>query len=289
MSAPRRWPRSAGWALAGSLLATLATSRGQAEVAPSAGDASAAPVAADDLIARGVALRREGRDHEALPLFEAAYAQVRTPRAAAQLGFVEQALGLWVNAESHLFEAITANGDPWIQRNADLIEESLTLAHTHVGLLRVDVDVAGAEIFVDARPVGHAPLIAAIGVATGDRRVEARAAGYQSHVTTVAVTAGQTAKVMARLQPASPAAGPQAASRLALRPPSSPAGGAREITARDADATAGGSDTPGGPIYKRWWFWTGAGVLLAGTALAFSLSGAPASYPCGGGGRLCAR
>ena len=283
----RRRARRLRWASVVAVLASLWASAGRADVPPSLVGSAADPTAADEFIARGVALRREGRDAEALPLFEAAYVQARTPRAAAQLGFVEQALGRWVNAESHLFEAITANTDPWIRRNADLIEESLTLVHKHVGLLQVDVSVARAEIFVDGRSVGRAPLSAAIGVATGDRRVEVRADGYRPLSTTAAVSAGETAKVIARLQPVSLGQDP---ADLALGARSAPATGAGDLAWRGGtDATGSGADATSRPIYKRWWFWTGAAVVLAGTALAIALSSGPAPYPCGGAGRVCAR
>jgi Flp pilus assembly protein TadD len=71
----------------------------------------------EDLIAHGIELRNTQRDHEALTVFQRATAEQRTPRAVAQLGLCEHALGMWVEAESHLQEALRATQDPWIVKN----------------------------------------------------------------------------------------------------------------------------------------------------------------------------
>ena len=162
--------------------------------APPAGGATV-----EQLIAAALAQRRTGHDDAALPLLQRAYARAHTPRAAAQLGFVEQALGLWPGAEAHLFEALTARRDPWIRQNVGLIEESLETAHTHVGLVRVDVDIAGADVFVDGALIGRSPLGAGVRVTTGERRVEVRAAGFRTVVETPTVAAGKTASLIVHM------------------------------------------------------------------------------------------
>ncbi|HET6151041.1 MAG TPA: PEGA domain-containing protein [Polyangia bacterium] len=195
-----RWGRAAG---VGSLLLVL--SAAPAEGAPAGvGAPSGASAGADDLISQALAYRRAGNDAAALPLLQRAYGRSRTPRAAAQLGFVEQALGVWVAAEVHLFEALTARRDPWVRRNVQLIEESLRMAHDHVGLIRVEVDVAGADVLIDGALVGRSPLRAAVRVATGPRRIEVRAAGFRSHLEMTNVTAGKTSSLIVHLQRAVP-------------------------------------------------------------------------------------
>src|SRR5262245_14916190 len=76
----------------------------------------AAQDAGDDSIARGVALRRQGRNAEALAEFQKAYARDPSPRALAQIALAQQALGNWVVAETGLVDALAARNDPWIQR-----------------------------------------------------------------------------------------------------------------------------------------------------------------------------
>jgi hypothetical protein len=166
---------------------------------PAGGAAQPGGPSVDQLITAALAQRRAGHDDAALPLLQRAYARAHVPRAAAQLGFVEQALGLWPGAEAHLFEALTARRDPWIRQNVGLIEESLDLAHTHVGLVRVDVDMAGADVFVDGALVGRSPLGAGVRVTTGQRRVEVRAPGFHTVVETPLVAAGKTASLIVHM------------------------------------------------------------------------------------------
>jgi hypothetical protein len=187
----------------GSLLLLMSAATAVA-APPAASGQPGAGTGTDELIAQALAYRRAGNDAAALPLLQRAYARGRTPRAAAQLGFVEQALGVWVAAEVHLFEALTARRDPWVRRNVQLIEESLSMAHDHVGLVRVDVDVPGADVLIDGALVGRSPLPAGVRVAIGPRRIEVRAAGFRSHVEMAAVTAGKTASLIVHLQRAVP-------------------------------------------------------------------------------------
>src|SRR4051812_22766853 len=69
------------------------------------------------LIREGVRLRRAQKDQEALEYFQKAYDTGKTPRAAAQLGLCEQALGMWVASEKHVYEALKAAKDSWVAKN----------------------------------------------------------------------------------------------------------------------------------------------------------------------------
>src|SRR4051812_36411583 len=78
------------------------------------------------LIREGLELRRAGHDQEALSLFQRAVQARRTPRALAQLGLCQQALGLWPGAERHLEEALAGEGDDaWKAKNAKALREAL--------------------------------------------------------------------------------------------------------------------------------------------------------------------
>src|ERR1044071_8592344 len=76
---------------------------------------SAPSAAEEDPIALGIQLRKDGRDQEALPLFQRAVKEQATPRADGQLGTCEQALGLWTSAEAHFLEALAHPHDPWVE------------------------------------------------------------------------------------------------------------------------------------------------------------------------------
>jgi len=260
--------RARGCAAAAIALLLCCTSRAAATPEPAAGEG---------LIERGVALRRQGKDGEALPLFREAHERARTPRSAALLGFAEQALGQWVQAERHLSEAMSSAGDPWIRTSAPLIQESLRFVERHLGSVRVEVPVAGAEVTVDGSPVGRTPLAAAVRAAVGDRWIEVRAAGYRSHLSVVAVQPGKTAHVSARLDAEAPP-------RVLALTPSPPALAA---TAQPGGARVSRA-APRPPVYRTWWFWTGAALVLAGVAVAIAAASAGPAYSCGGAGRVCA-
>src|SRR6185295_19111982 len=74
------------WVVAAGLAVMAAT-------APVAAAGSDAHADAEALLQHGVELRRQGRDREALEEFQHAAAIKRTPRAVAQIGMAEVALG----------------------------------------------------------------------------------------------------------------------------------------------------------------------------------------------------
>jgi hypothetical protein len=176
---------AAAWLLAWSAVAVVAwPSAAQAQ-----GDAES-----DALIARGVNLREQGRDREALELFERAHALLPTPRAAAQMALAQQALGRWVQAEAGLLRALAASGDPWIARNRAPLEKALETVHAQLAWLDVDGNVPGAEVWVAGERVGTLPLPGPVRVAAGVQIVEVRAAGHEPAVRRVEVRAGEHAR-----------------------------------------------------------------------------------------------
>ncbi|WP_394836576.1 PEGA domain-containing protein [Pendulispora rubella] len=165
--------------------------------------ALASPAWADDpnaLIEHGVALREQGRDEEALAEFRKAFTIAPTPRAQAQLGLAEQALGLWVAAEADVRDALKSQGDPWIQKNRAVLEQSLRTIAQHLGTLEVR-GRAGAALFVDGAQVGQLPLERGLRIEAGHRTLEVRAEGFQSTSRTIIVSPGETARETIELRP----------------------------------------------------------------------------------------
>src|SRR5262245_66219882 len=80
---------------------------------------------AERLISEGVALRRHGRDADALERFRRAHAIAPSARTLGQMGFAEQALGQWLPAERDLEKARATPRDPWIGKNREAIERAL--------------------------------------------------------------------------------------------------------------------------------------------------------------------
>jgi hypothetical protein len=222
-----------GVVVAAGAIACLAAAEGSAH----AGDDE------DAIIKRALELRKQGNDRVALEELQRAYSISHSPRAAAQLGFAEQALGMWPQAEEHVQEAVSARTDRWIRKNRATLEASLATIRAHVGRVHVDGGEVGAQVTVNGRSVGALPLRDAIAVSAGPVDIEVRAAGYLPALKTVNVAAGESARVPFTLQPLSrgaappPARPPVALAPVTPPPPPGPtlaAPPAPEETARDA-------------------------------------------------------
>lgn len=88
------------------------------------------------LIRDGIELRRHGEDTKAHGYFQRAYDVGHTPRAAAQLGLVNQALGFNLEAERYLTEALQTQ-DPWVLSHRDTLEKSRQTVRAHLGRVEV--------------------------------------------------------------------------------------------------------------------------------------------------------
>ncbi|MBS2014333.1 MAG: hypothetical protein JST00_15710 [Deltaproteobacteria bacterium] len=162
---------------------------------------------AEALITRGVELREQHKDDEALALFKEALAKSPTPRARAQVALAEQALGLWVLAEADLANALSVSTDPWIAKNKAALEGALAIVRRHLGSLDVRGQ-EGAELVLDGVPLGVLPLREPLRVEAGRRVLEIRAKGYYSTTRTLEVPAGGIARETVTLVVAPPDADP---------------------------------------------------------------------------------
>jgi hypothetical protein len=150
----------------------------------------ASETADDPAMAQGVELRRLGRDAEALALFQRIDAERPSPRAVAQIGLAQQALGRWTDAEASLLDAMARTDDPWIARQHAYLERSLVAVQAHLGWLSVDSNVPGAEVWIGGHMVGRVPMSGPIRAPAGQTALEVRALGYAPLLRTVTVEAG---------------------------------------------------------------------------------------------------
>jgi hypothetical protein len=194
----------------------------------------------ETLIREGVALRRAGDDLGALSRFQQAYELNKTPRALAQIGLAEQALGRWAAADRHLRQALESADDPWIRKNRASIDESLAAIGGHVGQLEVSGTPVGAEVRVDGELVGQLPLPRPITVTAGGVAVDVRAPGYVPIVRAATITARTLTRESFNLQSlgGSVAQGPVASADSPTATTTPP-----PLTGADANA-AGGSPGP---------------------------------------------
>lgn len=173
---------------------------------------------AEHLIRRAIDMRRTGDDQGAQPLFREAYDLSHSPRAAAQLGFCEQALGRWAEAETHLGESLRAANDAWVIKNRAAIEQALVLIKSRIARIEVSGEPAGADVVVNGSVVGQLPLATPIRAPGGEIEIELRAPGYTPATKKLRVDGGQYQKLFLRAQ--KEAAAP--ATAAITRPPADP-------------------------------------------------------------------
>jgi hypothetical protein len=265
--------------------------------------------AADDaeaLIQKAIKLRQAGDDQAARVELRRAYELSPTPRAAAQLGMCEHALGRWAEADAHLTEALRASKDAWVAKNRDVLEGSLAVVRKFVARVEIAGDPVGAEVLINGHVVGKLPLADAVVVNAGRVDVELRAPGHRSGNTTIDVAAGHTKSIVLRLAPslrgapqpvparprqeedgrslgsaapARPGAGEPGARREGLPTSETPAG---VDLRQEAGAPAGeaGADSST-PIYRRAWFWTlvAVGVMAVAGGIVWAVAGRETQYP----------
>ena len=248
-------PRSGGSiirsVLAAALYAALPTSTALAAAADDA----------EPLVLEGIKFRTVGQDAKALQKFQQAYQIARTPRIVGQIGTAEQALGRWLDAETHITEALTAKTDAWVQKYRVPLEQALQTIRSHLGTLDIVGEPEGAEISVDGRASGRLPLASPLRLVAGQVLLQVRAAGYFPATRTVTVVAEQNARETIILQP-NPAMAVTASvtdQATVATPPTAAtdaATSARSGTAPDGTSGSGGSwHRPAG-----WAFAAGAGA-----------------------------
>lgn len=160
----------------------------------------AASAQADDLTHRGVNLLKKHQWAEAEELFRQAWALKRSYDIAGNLGLAEAGLGKWRDAAEHLTFALAtfpANGKA---AHRDLLREKLASAREHVGGLTIEMDAPGAEVLVDGKSVGTAPLAGEVLVEPGAHVVEAQLAGRGAARGEASVVAGGSASVTLALK-----------------------------------------------------------------------------------------
>ena len=162
---------------------------------------------AEEFVKRGVELRREAKDAEAFAEFKKAWAIQKTPRIEAQMALAEQALGLWVDAEEHLLEALAhIERDPWTQKNRAALTGALTVIQGHISTLDVWGTPAGAAVLVNEKPVGILPLKHPLRISDDAVMVRVRAEGFLEWTRTVRLDLGRLVRQHVELIPAAPAA-----------------------------------------------------------------------------------
>jgi hypothetical protein len=233
----------------GVVLISLLLPNTQAAVADGPQDAGGA--ADDAALSRGVELRRQRRDEEALAQFQAAYRARPSGRARAQIGLAEQALGRWLEAERDIEAALASSGESWIDANRAALEQALKEVSRRNSTLRVVCDTPGADVFLGATAIGRAPL-GPLRVAAGRSEIEVRVPGRPPARQVVDLAAGSEHTLSFAFPPVLPA--PPA-------PPAAPSARAGPPAALAAPgAPTNGPDASQRTARRRAWGWSLSGL-----------------------------
>ena len=174
-----------------------------------------APNDAEAHITRGLELRRQRRDEDALAEFRAAYTLQKSGRALAQVALAEDAIGLWVEAEDAFEGVLSTNDDPWVEKWREQLATELRNLQTHLSDLDLNVSPPTAEVRLNGVLSHPHAATATFRVVSGRVLVEVNAAGFESARRVLAVP--PRARVAAKIALEASAAPPE--SEAPARPP----------------------------------------------------------------------
>jgi hypothetical protein len=226
---------------------------------------------AQALLSEGTQLFDRGAMAEALVKFKQAYAEFASPKLLFNIGLTSRSLGRMVEAMNALEQFLAEATDT----PPDMIAEAKKSVAELRGLLAslsVKCDAPGAEIALDGRTIGFAPLPNSLWVMPGNHLVTAKHASFQPASVAVDVNASTVHTLTLPMQPLR-AEEPAAATNVSRDNP--PA----DITSRTPEAANQSSADISAARPRGWWLgrkWTwvaaSSAVVLAGGAVAFGLS-----------------
>lgn len=153
--------------------------------------ARAADPTADELIRRGLELRRQSKPGEAFALFQRAHALAPSPRTLGQMGLVEASLERWLNAETHLNGSLATPDDIWVRKNRGFLDQAVRVSRSHIGELAI-TGPRNTEVAVNGHRAGTLPMAQPVRLAEGSAVVTASGAGFKDFSKTVTIVGATT-------------------------------------------------------------------------------------------------
>jgi len=181
---------------------------------------------AQELLGQGTKLYAQGDVAGALEKFNAAYAAYASPKLMFNIGQCNRDLSRPVEALEAFEKFLVGAPDSLPDMIADARRSAAQL-QKKLGRIQIDCETAGAEVSVDGKSVGLAPLPDPIWATPGRHQVTAKHASAAPAIEDVDVTAGTVSTVTVRLAPvAVPVAvsAPKAAPDFDLQATSRPSG-----------------------------------------------------------------
>jgi hypothetical protein len=228
-------------------------------------------------MAEGAKLLDRKQYEPALRQFEEAYRLVASAKILFNIGVAKRALGRKAEA-LEAFEAFLEQSPFAPAPSRARAEKARDELRQQVGFLQIDVDVAGASVSVDGRPVGTSPIGKLVPVDLGSRQITVDKAGVARRQTVTIPVGGQKATATFELdQPGAQtaaAAGAAQSPAQAVAEPGEPATPATASAAPTATKSVAAPEVPAhAPGKSRWrtaapWITGGAAVLAVGVGVA---------------------
>lgn len=143
------------------------------------------------LIQRGIQLRRNNSDEEALAVFLEAEKQDPTSvRVLLHVVTAAQAAGKWLLADSYMRKVTALESDPYYQRHADAIDVVRRSIAARVGTFQAQGGPDGASVRLDGQLVGTLPMTAPASIEAGAYLMEVHKPGYYRLRRNVTISGG---------------------------------------------------------------------------------------------------
>lgn len=171
---------------------------------PAVNPVTAAMDKADELYRQGNEAYKQNKLKDAYGFYRDAWNLKKSYDIAGNLGAVELAINMPRDAAEHLLHSLRqfpANGKPEAR---DKTRQRLEEALKQIGTVFIKVSVDGADVLIDGRSIGKAPLEQEVFVEPGGRKVEAKIDGYEPASQTLQVGKGTTHQVSLKLKKTAP-------------------------------------------------------------------------------------
>jgi hypothetical protein len=153
--------------------------------------AMAEDAAVEALIQRGIQLRRDSDDEQALAVFLQAEKEDPTSvRVLLHIVTAAQAAGKWLTADSYMKKVSALSDDPYYRRHADAIDVVRRAVASRVGSFQADGAPDGASVRLDGQLVGTLPMKEPAAMEAGSYVMEVHKPGYYRLRRNVTVTGG---------------------------------------------------------------------------------------------------
>jgi len=141
---------------------------------PVSPEVSADEARARTLTREGIDAFKAGKNEQAVQALSGAWAIRQTYDVAGALAQAELALERYRDAAEHLDYCVNHYSPMDSEHKQRVVKAALVQVKTMVATLELSVDLEGAEVIIDNRPVGRSPLPGAVYLDPGEHQLEAR-------------------------------------------------------------------------------------------------------------------